>query len=77
MIYLQRIPGVETRLVPTVPVRFIEDGPWVLDFPLDGYPVLQTPLAGAARGQWRIQGAFLDTEGNFVGGINELRVTIE
>jgi hypothetical protein len=77
MIYLQRIPGVSTRLFPVTPVRFIEDGPWVLDFPLDGYPVLHAPLAGAVRGQWRIQGAFLDSTGNLIGGINELRVTIE
>jgi beta-lactamase superfamily II metal-dependent hydrolase len=77
LIYLQRVPPVRTNLLWTGPARFVEGGPWVLNFPLDYYPVLNISFTEAAYGTWKIQGAFLDKDGNIVGSVNEKRVIVE
>ena len=77
LIYLQRAPASSTRLSWTGPARFVESGPWVLNFGLDYYPVLDISFINAAYGTWLIQGAFLDIYGNIIGGVNQKQLTVQ
>ena len=77
LIYLQRAPASSTRLSWTSPARFIESGPWVLNYDLDYFPVLDISFINAAEGTWAIQGAFLDIYGNIIGGMNEKLLTVQ
>ena len=77
-IYLQRIPREErTRLAGGVALQFIEGGPWVLDSPLDYYPVLDTEFHVSQSGTWKVEAAQLDIYGNVVGWIDRIDLTVK
>lgn len=78
-IYLRRIPAEErSRLLPSnSSQQFIEGGPWVLDFDLAYYPVLNTDFNTGQTGTWTLEAAYLDLYGNFVGGVSRMKLTVE
>jgi beta-lactamase superfamily II metal-dependent hydrolase len=76
-IYLQRTSNQRTKLSNGVPVRFRTGGPFVLDFTLDYYPVLDASFSNVSPGEWILEGAFLDYYGLFIGGINQKKLTVQ
>ena len=75
-LYLQRESPASTRLSWTVPIRFVDGGPWVLDFGLPEYPVAALVFEHASYGTWLLQGGFTNIYGDIIGGISTTPLTV-
>jgi len=76
-LYIQRTyPRQQTRLSRGAAAPFRAGAPFVLDFPLDYYPVLSTRFTNALPGTWVLEGYFLDYYGQTLGGVSRQQLTV-
>jgi competence protein ComEC len=76
-LYIQRTwPQQRTKISRGAALPFRAGGPFVLDFPLDYYPVLSANFANALPGTWVIEGYFMDYYGQTLGGVCHQELTV-